>query len=55
MKIIWIILFVLSFIGCQILLLNMLRKLDRYFDSVYDNGISLAQDDGCRQAEDVVK
>ena len=55
MKIIWIILFVLSFIGCQILLLNMLRKLDRYLESVSNNDLSLTLDDSCRQTEDVVE
>ncbi len=52
MKILGIILFVLSFIGCQVLLFKMLRKLDRYFES---NAPSLTQDDSCRQTEDVVE
>ena len=55
MKILGIILFALTFIGCQILLFHMLRKLDRYLESVSNNDPSLTQDDGCRQAEDVVE
>ena len=55
MKILGIILFVLTFIGCQILLFHMLRKLDRYLESVSNNDLSLTQGDGCRQPEDVVE
>ena len=55
MKILGIILFVLTFIGCQALLFHMLRKLDRYLDSVSNNDPSLTQGDGCRQTEDVVE
>ena len=55
MKILGIILFVLTFIGCQILLFHMLRKLDRYLESVSNNDHTLTQGDGCRQTEDVVE
>ncbi len=55
MKIFGIILFVLGFIGCQVFLFMMLRKLDRYFDSISNNAPSLTQDDSCGQTEDVVE
>ena len=55
MKVIWIILTVLSFIGGQAYLVYLLRKLDKFLERRPSNKPTFTYDDSCRYPEDVVE
>ena len=55
MKVIWIILAVLSFIGGQVYLVYLLGKLDNFLDRKPSNEPTFTYDDSCRSPEDVVE
>ena len=55
MKVIWIILAVLSFIGGQAYLVYLLRKLDKFLKRRPSNEPAFTYDDSCRYPEDVVE
>ena len=55
MKVIWIILAMLSFIGGQAYLVYLLRKLDKFLERRPSNESTFTYDDSCRYPEDVVE
>ena len=55
MKVIWIILAVLSFIGGQAYLVYLLRKLDKFLERRPGKEQTFTYDDSCRYPEDVVE
>jgi len=55
MKVVWIILAVLSFVGGQAYLVYLLRKLDKFLERRPSNEPTFTYDDGCRYPEDVVE
>jgi len=55
MNVIWIILAVLSFIGGQVYLFCLLRKLDKFLERGPSNEPTFTYDDSCRSSEDVVE
>jgi len=55
MKIIWIILAVLSFIGGQVYLFYLLRKLDKLLENRPSKESIFTYDDSCRCPEDVIE
>ena len=55
MKDIWIILAALIFIGGQVYLVYLLRKLDKYLERRPSNEQTYTYDDSCRYPEDVVE
>ena len=54
MKVVWIILAVLSFIGGQAYLVYLLRKLDKYLERRSEAESGIADDDGCRNSDENV-
>lgn len=54
MKVVWIILAVLSFIGGQAYLFYLLRKLDKYLESRSETESDITDDDGCRNPDENV-
>ena len=55
MNVIWIILAVLSFIGGQVYLFYLLRKLDKFLEHRPDNEPTFNYDDSCRYPENVIE
>lgn len=56
MKVIWIILAALSFIGGQVYLFFCLGKLDQFLERGFDNEPTVTDDDNCRYPdEDVIE
>ena len=55
MKVIWIILAVLSFIGGQAYLVYLLRKLDKFLRRRPGKEPTFPYDDSCRYPENVVE
>ena len=55
MKVVWIILAMLSFIGGQAYLVYLLRKLDKFLGRRPSNEPTFTYDDSCRYPEDVVE
>ena len=55
MNVIWIILAVLSFIGGQVYLFYLLRKLDKYLERRPSNEPTFPYDDSCTDPEDVIE
>ena len=55
MKVIWIILAVLSFIGGQAYLVYLLTKLDKFLERRPSNEPTFPYDDSCRYPEDVIE
>ena len=55
MKVIWIILAVLSFIGGQAYLVYLLRKMDKFLERRPSKEPTFTYDDSCRYPEDVVE
>ena len=55
MEVIWIILAVLSFIGGQVYLFHLLRKLDKFLKRRPGNEPTFTDDDSCRYPEDVIE
>ena len=55
MKVIWIILAVLSFIGGQVYAFYLLGKLDKFLERKADKKPTFIYDDSCRYPEDVVE
>ena len=55
MKVIWIILAVLSFIGGQVYLFCLLRKLDKFLERRPSNGPAVTNDGSCEYPEDVIE
>ena len=54
MNVIWVILAVLSFIGGQVYLFCLLRKLDKFFECKPGNEPTFTYDDSCRYPEEDV-
>ena len=54
MKVIWIILAVLTFIGGQAYLFYLLRKLDEFLKRRPSNEPTFTYDDSCRYPEDML-
>ena len=55
MKVIWIILAVLSFIGGQVYLFYLLRKFGKFLERRPSNEPTFTYDDSCRYPGDVVE
>jgi len=55
MKVIWIILAVLSFIGGQAYLVYLLRKLNKFLEQRPSNELTFTYDDSCRYPRDVIE
>ena len=54
MKVVWIILAVLSFVGGQAYLVYLLRKLDKFLERTPGNESIFTYDDSCRYPEEDV-
>ena len=54
MKVVWIILAVLSFVGGQAYLVYQLRKLDKFLERRPGNEPTITYDDSCRYPEEDV-
>ena len=54
MKVAWIILAVMSFLGGQAYLFYLLRKLDKYLENRSENESSLVADDDCGNPDGTV-
>ena len=52
---IWLVMTVISFIGGQIYLFYLLRKLDKFLERRPSNKPTFTYDDSCRYPEDVVE
>ena len=55
MNVIWIILAALSFIGGQVYLSHLLRKLDKFLERRPSKEPTFTYDDSCRYPEDVIE